>query len=486
MRPDKYIKNFIDGEFSSPLLENYYPNVNPTTGEVYSHVPLSGEDDIQRAVESAERAYKEWSICGAERRFRILTRLADIIEQHAEDFARAEAIDTGRPYDQAKKFNIDLSHYNFRFYATSILHHGSDSHFVEERAISYPLRQPIGMVGCIASWNQPLFLFTQKIAPALAVGNTVVAKPSEVTPMSAYLLAKACQKGGLPPGVLNIVFGKDDDIVHRIASHPQIRAIAFTGSLSRGKKLQESIFPSFKKLALSVGGKNPNVIFADCDFENMIAKTLRSSFSNQGQLHFSCPRIFIERPIYKKFKEEFIKRTQFLKVGNPLNTTTDLGPIVSEKNLLGIERLIQEVKELGGDILLGGQRIVFEKDKKIKNGFFFQPTIIEGLASHFRINDEERYGPVVTIMPFDTEEEVIELVNQTEYGFCASIWTSNIERATLLASKIQVGMIWINDWANTDIRTNSSGVKNSSTGWQGGAEALKFFTEAKSITVKYK
>lgn len=480
MRPDKYLKNYIDGQLVEPLLNNYYPNIDPSSGEAYSHIPTSGEDDLQRAVEAAERAFIGWSTCGVERRFRILSRIADIIEQHENEFAQAEAVDTGRPLNQAKKFNIELSHYNIRFYATSILHQGSDSHFVEEKAISYTMRQPIGVVGCIASWNQPLYLFTQKIAPALAVGNTVVAKPSEVTPMTAYLLSKACIKGGLPPGVLNIIFGKDDDMVHRIARHSRIRALAFTGSLTKGKKIQEAIFPDFKKVSLSIGGKNPNIIFADCDFENMMAKTLRSSFSNQGQLHFSCPRIFVERSIYKKFKEEFIKRTQFLKVGDPLKEATDLGPIVSEVHLNRLKALINEAKIHGGDILQGGEVIQFEKDKQLKGGFFFQPTIIEGLSHHFRINDEEVYGPVVTIMPFDDDDEVIELVNQTEYGFAASIWTNNIERATLLASKIQVGMVWINDWANTDLRSNSS------KGWQGGLEALKFFTESKSITVKYK
>ena len=330
MSPDKYIKNYIGGALVPAASGEYLDNYNPSIGKVYSHIPDSDETDVQRALEAAERALPEWSAMAPAKRYRILTRIADIIEQNLELFARAESIDSGKPLAMSKSVDIPRAHQNIRFFATALLHFSSESHHMGGEAINFTLRQPIGVVGCISPWNLPLYLFTWKIAPALATGNCVIGKPSELTPMTAYLLSKACIEAGLPDGVLNIVHGIGSKTGQAIVEHPKIKAVSFTGGTNTGKKIISVAGPMFKKLSLELGGKNPNIIFADCDFDEMMMTTLRSSFSNNGQICLCGSRIYIERPIYEKFKEELVKRTQFLKVGDPFSSVTDLGALVSE------------------------------------------------------------------------------------------------------------------------------------------------------------
>ena len=357
MPTDKYIKNYIDGALVPAGSGKYLDNYNPSIGKVYSYIPDSDADDVQRAFEAAERAFPEWSKAGLRKRFRILQRLADIIEQNLEEFARAESIDSGKPIAMSRSVDIPRAHQNFRFFATAILHFSSESHHMEGQAINFTLRQPIGVVGCISPWNLPLYLFSWKIAPALATGNCVVAKPSEMTPMTAHLLAKACIEAGLPPGVLNIVHGLGPKAGQAIIDHPKIKAISFTGGTATGKKIAQKAAPMFKKLSLELGGKNPNIIFADCDFDQMMIGTLRSSFSNNGQICLCGSRIYIERPIYEKFKEELVKRTQFLKVGDPFSSVTDLGALVSKDHMEKVMSYLSLAEVEGGSILCGGEPV---------------------------------------------------------------------------------------------------------------------------------
>ncbi len=484
MKSAKYIKNYIGGALIPPDSGEYIDNVSPPNGEIYSHIPDSDASDVQKAVEAAERAFPEWSTCGIEKRFRILTRLADIIEQNLEAFAHAESMDSGKPITMSKSVDIPRAHANIRFFATAIMHFASESHHMEKNAINFTMRQPIGIVGCISPWNLPLYLFTWKIAPALATGNCVIAKPSEVTPMTAFLFAQACQEAGLPPGVLNIVHGLGPKAGQAIIEHPKIKAISFTGGTNTGREIAKIAAPMFKKLSLELGGKNPNIIFADCDFDKMIFDTLRSSFSNNGQICLCGSRIFVERPIYEKFKDEFVKRTQFLKVGDPFSVVTDLGALVSQSHMEKVMSYIELAKVEGGEVLCGGKAVEME-GSKIENGFYLRPTIIEGLGPYCRTNQEEIFGPVVTIMPFDTEEEVLEYANSVDYGLSATIWTQNITRANRMAEQIQAGVVWINCWLLRDLRTPFGGVKNSGVGREGGLEALRFFTEAKNVCMKY-
>jgi aminomuconate-semialdehyde/2-hydroxymuconate-6-semialdehyde dehydrogenase len=476
------LKNYINGALCEPLSKKYFDDFNPATGKVYAQIPDSETGDVDQAFEAANNAFIQWSNTSKEERFAVMNRIADLIDKHADDFAKAESIDNGKPFKLAKRVDIARASANMRFFATAILHFGSESHAMEDKGFNYTLRQSIGVVGCISPWNLPLYLFTWKIAPALATGNCVVAKPSEITPMTAFLFSQLCIDAGLPAGVLNIVHGTGPKCGDAIVKHPKIKAISFTGGTATGEYIARTAAPMFKKLSLELGGKNPNIIFADCDFEKMLSTTMHSSFSNQGQICLCGSRIYVQKAIYEKFKTEFVARTMKLKVGNPFDDTVSLGAVVSEPHMKKILSYIELAKQEGGTILCGGKQFV-PAEEELKNGYYIEPTIIEGLAYNCRTNLEEIFGPVVTIMPFESEEEVITYANVTQYGLAATVWTENVHTAHRVANKIDSGIVWINCWLVRDLRTPFGGMKNSGVGREGGFEALRFFTEAKNVCV---
>lgn len=476
------IQNYINGELVAPLSRQYLDNFDPATGEVYAQTPDSDERDVALAVEAAERAFSMWSNTPAEQRSRILMRIADLIEQNLERLAQAESLDTGKPITLARTVDIPRAASNFRFFASAIMHHASEAHAMESAAINYTLHQPLGVVAGISPWNLPLYLFTWKIAPAMAAGNCVIGKPSEITPMTAYLLAELCMEAGLPAGVLNIVHGNGAKVGNAISVHPKISAISFTGSTRTGAEIARLAAPLFKKLSLEMGGKNPSLIFADCKYQEMLPTTLRSAFSNQGQICLCGSRIFVEQPLYEKFKADFVAATQALRLGDPRNEDTQLGAVVSEAHLQKILSYLALAKVEGGEILCGGKRTIVPG--RCQKGWFVEPAIIANLAPHCRTNQEEIFGPVVTIMPFDNEEEVLHYANATTYGLAATIWTENLTRAHRLANRIQSGIVWINCWMLRDLRTPFGGMKNSGVGREGGWEALRFCTEPKNVCVK--
>lgn len=477
------ISNYINGAQVAPVSGAYIDNYNPSTGKVYSLCPDSDERDVAMAYEAAQAAFDGWSNTPAEKRSRIMLRISELIERDLELFAEAETIDQGKPLWLSRNGEIPRAVSNIRFFGTAIEHYASEAHPMGEHAINYTLRTPIGVVGCISPWNLPLYLFTWKIAPAIAAGNCVVAKPSEVTPYTAYLLGKICMEAGLPAGVLNIVHGLGPKVGSAITVHPGIKAISFTGGTRTGAEIARVAAPMFKKLSLELGGKNPNIIFADCDFDKMLNETLRSSFLNQGEICLCGSRIFIERPIYDKFKQAFVAKVQGeLVVGDPLKPETKTGAIVSKMHFDKVLGYIQLAREEGGTILCGGEVVKPEGD--CAAGWFIQPTVIEGLAYDCRTNQEEIFGPVVTITPFDTEEEVLTMANSTEYGLASTIWTENLTRAHRVAARLRTGIVWINCWLLRDLRTPFGGVKNSGVGREGGWEALRFFTEPKNVCIK--
>ena len=476
-----FLENYIGGQLVPPLSGRYIPNIAPATGTHLTQVPDSDEKDIQLAVDAAKKAFPGWSTTSAEERFRLLNRIADLIEAHTNDLALAETIDNGKPLWLSKKTDIPRASANFRFFATGIMHFASDSHMMEEKAINYTLRQPLGIVGCISPWNLPLYLFTWKIAPALAAGNCVLAKPSEVTPVSAYLLGRICKEAGLPDGVLNIIHGKGEQAGEAIVKHPSVKAISFTGSTRAGEQIARIAAPMFKKLSLELGGKNPNIIFADCDWENMMSTTIQSSFLNQGQICLCGSRIIIEASIYDQFKREFVERVKALKVGDPLEEDVKQGAIVSQPHFQKITSAIETAKREGGTILCGGN--VVQVKGRCENGYFIEPTIIEGLGPDCETNKEEIFGPVVTLQTFKTREEAIALANSCHYGLSATIWTQDISIANKTAMQLEAGIIWINCWLLRDLRTPFGGVKNSGVGREGGWEAFRFYTEAKNVCV---
>ncbi|MBP6477507.1 MAG: aldehyde dehydrogenase [Chitinophagaceae bacterium] len=484
-----HLENYIGGNLIGPLSGNFIDNFNPATGEVVGQIPDSNEKDINIAVESAKKAFPAWSVSPVEQRFRILNRIAELIEENLDELAIAETNDNGKPLWLAKQVDIPRASSNFRFFATGIMHFATESHNMEDKAVNYTLRQPIGIVGCISPWNLPLYLFTWKIAPALAAGNCVIAKPSEVTPITAFLLSKICKEAGLPDGVLNIVHGTGAVTGEAIVKHPEVKAISFTGSTKAGERIASIAAPKFKKLSLELGGKNPNIIFADVynneeSWKKMLFNTIRSSFANQGEICLCGSRILIEESVYEKFKIDFINWiNKGLKVGDPLEEETKQGAIVSKVHFDKIIRCIDTAKQEGGKILCGGKAVKLEG--RCANGFFIEPTVIEGLGPNCQTNQEEIFGPVVTLQTFKTEEEAIELANATQYGLAASIWTNDISRGNRVAAKVESGIIWINCWLLRDLRTPFGGVKNSGVGREGGWEALKFFTEAKNVCIEY-
>jgi len=478
------IKNYINGELIEPGSRMYIDNYNPATGKVYSFIPDSDEMDVQLAVDAALAAYPKWSVTPKEERSRIMLKIAELIEKNAERLAIAESMDNGKPVSLARVVDIPRAASNFHFYATAILHYASQSHAMEDAAINYTLRSPVGVAGCISPWNLPLYLFTWKIAPAIASGNCVVAKPSEITPMTAYLLSELCIEAGLPKGVLNIVHGYGHKVGAVIAAHPKIPLISFTGGTKTGAEIARVAAPMFKKLSLELGGKNPNIIFADCDFENAVKTTLHSSFANQGQICLCGSRIFIEKSIYEKFKSEFLSRVKTLKVGNPADADSKLGAVVSRDHMEKILSYIDLAKQEGGTILSGGHQV--KLDGEFSEGYYIAPTVIEGLAYNCRTNREEIFGPVVTLTPFETEDEVLMYANSTQYGLSAIVWTESLTRAHRIAGLLHAGIVWINCWLVRDLRTPFGGVKSSGVGREGGFEAFDFFTEPKNVCIKLK
>lgn len=476
------LQNYINGELVSPASGNYFDNYEPATGKVYSLIPDSDIDDVNKATIAAKEAFPLWSKMSIQERSEILLRIAQLIGENLDELAAAESRDNGKPIKLARTVDIPRAQSNFHFYGTGILHWASESHSMGNLAINYTLHQPIGIAGCISPWNLPLYLFSWKIAPALAAGNTVVAKPSEVTPYTAYLLSKICIEAGLPKGVLNIVHGMGPKAGAAIIEHEDIPMISFTGGTATGEWIARTAAPKFKKLSLELGGKNPNIIFADCDFEEMMKTTLRSSFANQGQICLCGSRILVERSIYDKFKTEFVIRVKALKVGDP-KTDVNLGAVVSKPHMEKVLSYVELAKEEGGTVLCGGKRAII--DCEFAEGYYLEPTVIEGLPHTCRTNQEEIFGPVVTIMPFDTDEEALMIANSTKYGLASSIWTSDLKRAHRVARDLQTGIAWINCWLLRDLRTPFGGVKSSGVGREGGFEAFDFFTEPKNVCIRY-
>lgn len=476
------IQNYIDGELVDAVSGGTLDNVDPSTGRVYGTLPDSDAADVERAVEAAERAFPAWSGLTAGDRAAFLRALASRIETDLEVFARAESIDNGKPLKLARMVDIPRSVTNLRFFAGAIEQFASEFHATDQETINYTLRGARGVAGVISPWNLPLYLFTWKIAPALAAGNTLVAKPSEMTPMTAYMLSRAAIDIGLPPGVLNIVHGLGARVGPAMTEHERIPTISFTGGTATGKDIASRAAPRFKKLSLELGGKNPNIIFADADMDRVLAESVRSGFANQGEICLCGSRIFVEDSVYEDFVAAYVERVRGLVVGDPLEEKTDLGALVSAAHRDKVASYVDLARQEGGTILCGGKPPGRVSDR-CADGFFFEPTVIVDLDVRCRTNMEEIFGPVVTITPFRDEAEVVEYANATEYGLAASIWTENLSRAHRVAHAVDSGVIWVNCWLVRDLRVPFGGMKKSGVGREGGEEALRFFTEAKNVCI---
>jgi aminomuconate-semialdehyde/2-hydroxymuconate-6-semialdehyde dehydrogenase len=471
------IANFINGEFVPPRSSTYFDDINPATAEMIAAIPDSDERDVDDAVRAAKAAFPSWSRKPAAERSNLLLKLADLIEKNLDELARTESIDNGKTISLAKRLDIPRAVANFRFFATAILHQSSDAHVMDAAALNYTLRQPLGVVGLISPWNLPLYLLSWKIAPAIAAGNSCVAKPSELTPLTANRLAELSLEAGIPPGVINIVHGYGNKAGRALTCHDDVAAISFTGGTVTGAAVAANAAPRFKKLSLELGGKNPNLIFADADLDDAIATSIRSSFWNQGEICLCGSRIFVERSVHDEFVSRFAAAAKALRIGDPLDDSTDVGALISEAHVQKVLGYIDLATKEGGTIVAGGHRVD-------RAGCFVEPTIITGLGCDCRVLQEEIFGPVVTITPFDSEDEAVAFANSTRYGLSATVWTRDLSRAHRVAANLDAGTIWINCWLLRDLRVPFGGMKESGVGREGGFESLNFFTEAKNVCVK--
>jgi aminomuconate-semialdehyde/2-hydroxymuconate-6-semialdehyde dehydrogenase len=482
--PMQRIANFIDGRHVEATSGGAFDKIDPATGQVTVRVPDSDARDVDLAVDAARRAFPRWSRTPAAERSRLLLAVADRIEADLERLAVAECVDTGKPLRLTRSVDIPRGAANFRFFATAVLHWHSEAYRTDQVALNYTLRGPRGVAGLISPWNLPLYLFSWKVAPALATGNTVVAKPSELTPTTAHRLTEICQEVGLPPGVFNVVHGRGASAGAALVAHPRVPLISFTGGTATGAEIARTAGPLFKKVALELGGKNPTLVFADADLEEIMPTLVRSAFENQGQICLCGSRIFVEERLYPKFLDRFVAKARELKVGDPLEPGTDQGALISRGHLNKVQGYVALARAEGGEVLCGGGPPA-RLPERCRNGVFLEPTVLVGLDANCRVNQEEIFGPVVTVTPFRAEDEAVQYANATRYGLSASLWTRDLGRAHRVAEQLECGTVWVNCWLLRDLRTPFGGTRSSGVGREGGEEALRFFTEPKTVCVKY-
>ena len=469
----KSLTHWIDGQAHPAAGGRWLEVFDPASGQAFAQVAAGDATDVDIAVASAARAFPAWSGLRNSERAAWLEKLASALEARLEDFARAESLDGGKPYSLARDAEIPRAISNLRFFAHAATQFASESHH-GEAGLNYTLRAPLGVVATISPWNLPLYLFTWKIAPALAAGNTVVAKPSEVTPLTATLLGELAAEIGLPSGVLNIVHGTGAEAGEALVKHPDTKAISFTGSTAVGRRIAALATPQLKKVSLELGGKNPTLVFADSDWRAQLDTLVRSAFQNSGQICLCGSRVLVERSIYNEFRDAFVERVAGLRVGNPNDDNTQLGPLVSKAHFDKVMACLDRARNEGGRFLVGGHALD-------RAGWFVSPAVVEGLGPDTASNREEIFGPVATLQAFDSEEEALALANATEYGLAAMLWTRDLDRAHRLSARLRAGIIWVNTWLMRDLRTPFGGVAASGLGREGGTEAMRFFTEAKNV-----
>ncbi|MCY0864716.1 MAG: aldehyde dehydrogenase [Sulfobacillus sp.] len=477
-------RHFIDGVFVSSETGEQFDNLNPATGERIGSVTLGGASEIDRAVLAARRAFATWGRMPVAERSRLLHRLADLIEAHQDELAQLEATDTGKPIALARRLDIARASANFRFFADAVKMLSTETFDMDGQALNYALRRPVGVAGLISPWNLPLLLLTWKVAPALAAGNTVVAKPAELTPLTATRLAELIQEAGIPDGVYNVVHGFGPGSAgEALTRHPGVDLISLTGETVTGKAIMAQAAPSLKRLSFELGGKNSLIILEDADFERLIETTLQSSFSNQGEVCLSPARILVQEELYDRFVDEFSRRAAAMRVGDPLDGATEVGALISEEHRNKVEAYLEVARQDGGQIVVGGRR-PSGLPARVAGGYFLEPTVITGLSDASRVVQEEIFGPVVTIQPFKTPEEAVARANATRYGLSATIWTQNLTKAHRIAAELEAGIIWINTWFLRDLRTPFGGMKESGIGREGGVHSFEFYTELKNVCIK--
>jgi len=477
------LSNYINGEWRPAICEHWIEDYSPANGSLIAQIPCSSSEDVDEAVLAASEAIEDWANLTIAERADWLEKIADALESRAEEVAQLESLDTGKPITLARSVDAARSVANFRFFAEQGREFESEI-FEMSDATNRVVYKPVGVTGLITPWNLPLYLLSWKVAPALLMGNTVVAKPSEMTPMTASLLAEVMEDVELPIGVFNLVHGNGLDAGAPLTSHPDVNLISFTGGTATGREVAKSASSGFKKLSLELGGKNATIIRADADLDEMMPSIVRASFLNQGQVCLCGSRILIHESIYDSFVKGFLEVVSDMIVGDPSDDQTELGALISADHRDKVMSYIELAEEEGGDILCGGGAPV-GIPQAFENGYWVSPTVIDGLAPDSRCATEEIFGPVVTLHPFSDDDEAVEIANMTDYGLAGSIWTQDVDAGSLMAERIDSGMVWVNCWLHRDLRVPFGGVKNSGVGREGGRWSLGFFSEAINICVKH-
>ncbi len=475
------LTHHIGGTRRAPASGAYIDDIGPATGEVIARVPRGDEVDVDAAVGAAHDALRgAWGRATRHERADLCDAIADAIEARLDELAELESRDTGKPVALARSLDVPRAVANFRFFAGAVRHDATGAHEMDG-ALNYTLRRPLGVVGLITPWNLPLYLLSWKVAPALACGNAVVAKPSELTPLTASALADIVQEVGAPAGAFNLVHGLGGEAGQALVEHPRVAAISFTGGTATGAHVARTAAPQFKKLSLELGGKNPTIVFADCDFDATVEGTVRAGFLNQGQVCLCGSRILVERPLYDRYVEALIARVGAMRIGDPSDPATELGALVSAAHREKVESYIALAKAEGGTVH-GGERPSLPAP--FDRGAFVRPAVVTGLAPECRTAQEEIFGPVVTVHPFDTEDEAIAIANGVRYGLAANVWTNDLRRAHRVSAALETGMVWVNTWLLRDLRVPFGGVKDSGVGREGGVHSLEFFTESRNVCIK--
>ncbi len=477
-----HIEHFIGGEYTASLNGERFDTINPATGEAHASVAMGTASDIDRAVKAAREAFQSgpWPRMSIRERCAVLRRIGDLILERKELLARAETLDTGKPIIESLEGDIPRSAQNFHFFSEYAAAQEDVCYSSANNERHLSVREPSGVCGLITPWNLPLYLSTWKIAPCLAMGNTCVLKPAEWTPYTAFLLADIVKEAGLPPGVLNIVHGFGADAAgEALTRHPDVSSISFTGETSTGKAIMVAAAQTLKKVSFELGGKGANIIFADADLEEAVSTSVRAAFRNQGQICLAGSRLFVERSVYDKVVEQLVERVKAIKVGDPLDKHTQMGALISKEHMEKVQNYIELAKK-EGKVLTGGERL-----KDLGEGYFLSPSLVTGIDSSSRFCQEEIFGPVLPVIPFSTEDEVIEMANSTPYGLSSSFWSRDVERCHRVSQKLKVGMVWVNCWFLRDLRVAFGGQKSSGIGREGGRWSLDFFSEQKTISYKF-
>ena len=474
------ILNYIKGKFNEPISSEWMDNFSPSTGEVIGSIPLSGDADVRSAIAAAKSALPEWSSLDPSDRALWLDKIADCLEEKFEEIAHLESMDTGKPISLARSVDARRSVSNFRFFS-EMIRDREDEVFEMEDATNIVKLRAVGVGALITPWNLPLYLLSWKVAPAIGMGNTVVCKPSELTPLTADLLMRVIDEVGLPPGVVNLVHG-NGNAGSILTGDPDVDLVSFTGGTSTGAKVAQSASPQFKKLSLELGGKNASIVFSDCNLEETVKGVTRAAFLNQGQVCLCGSRILVEDAIYDQFMDMFVESVESMVIGDPMHEDTDLGALISKEHLEKVESYVSLALEEGGEIVTGGKPCL---PKELEGGNWMSPTVVTGLGTESRCSTEEVFGPFVTVHRFNSEEDAIKIANNTRYGLAGSIWTGDTERGKRVAESIHTGMIWVNTWLHRDLRVPFGGVKDSGVGREGGKWSMGFFSEPLNVCLKH-